>query len=193
MFLPQDAYVRQIARDDVAGDERLPRGAALLAWAIVLGVASLLLLVIVAAPLAASANHPLLAFGSYRAFAFLCHQIPERSFHFHDAPLAVCARCWGIYSGFALGALCYPLVASLRRPVMPARMWLLVAVIPTGIDFLLGFTGLWANTHWSRALTGALLGAVGARFVVAGALEISCSKRRALLSGNSSPTLLTKQ
>ena len=37
--------------------------------------------------------------------AVICHQISERSFHVDGAQLSVCARCLGIYAGFALGAV----------------------------------------------------------------------------------------
>src|SRR5437868_226418 len=112
--------------------------------------------------------HEVVSLFAYRVFAILCLQIPERSFYLDGQPLAVCARCFGIYAGFALGVVCYPLVRSLRRTDTPARLWLLLAALPTGVDFALGFTGLWANTHTSRALTGALLGAVAALYVVPG-------------------------
>ena len=63
---------------------------------------------------------------------------------------------------------------------MPARRWLLLAALPTSVDFLLGVTGLWANTHTSRALTGALVGAVAALYVVPGLnASIGAGRRRA--------------
>src|SRR5205085_7886478 len=93
-------------------------------------------------------------------------------------PLAVCARCAGVYAGVAVGVLCYPLVRSLARTDMPARRWLLLAALPMCVDFTLGLTGLWANTHTSRALTGALLGAVAALYVVPGLLDLSRLLRR---------------
>jgi len=37
----------------------------------------------------------------------------------------------------------------------------------------LGFLGLWENTHSSRFLTGALLGAVAVFYVVPGLIELS--------------------
>jgi len=35
----------------------------------------------------------------------ICHQRPERSYHFLAAQLPVCARCTGIYFGAAVGAI----------------------------------------------------------------------------------------
>lgn len=137
-------------------------------WSVCVLAAGAFLGLIVCAPLARTHGHGALAVFCYQVFQGLCHQIPARSFYLDGEPLAVCARCFGIYAGFALGVVCYPLVRSLRRTDTPARVWLLLAALPTGIDFMLGFTGLWANTHMSRALTGALLGAVAALYVVPG-------------------------
>ena len=41
----------------------------------------------------------------YRAGSVLCHQQAGRSFEYHGAQLAVCARCTGLYAGGAAGAL----------------------------------------------------------------------------------------
>jgi|SRR5205085_2410289 len=160
-----EQYVPQVAPARVGARVWLLWGAcvaAALAW---LGL-------IVGAPLMRARGHEVVALFAYRVFAILCHQIPERSFYLDGQPVAVCARCFGIYAGFALGVVCYPLVRSLRRTDTPARLWLLLAALPTGVDFALGFTGLWANTHTSRALTGALLGAVAALYVVPGLVAL---------------------
>ena len=147
---------------------RLLPSAASSLWLLCVAGAFAWLSLILGAPLLRARGHEALALFAYHVFAALCHQLPERSFYLAGQPLAVCARCFGIYAGFALGIVCYPLVRSLRRTDTPARLWLLLAALPTGVDFALGFTGLWANTHTSRALTGALLGAVAALYVVPG-------------------------
>jgi uncharacterized membrane protein len=134
---------------------------------------------IVAAPVAAGGGHETLAFVLYHGLSGVCHQMPERAFWVAGHPLAVCARCTGIYAGFTLIALLYPLVARpLATRGTPRREWLILALAPTTFDFTLGITGLWANTHLSRALTGAWLGAWLAFYVVPGVLEISRQRRR---------------
>ena len=180
MSLSRDIYVPQVAAIG-ADHSASPVGvistrAGLSAWGVTLAVALLLLLGILAAPFAAMAEQPLLALSLRRAFAFACHQIPDRSFHLGGVPLAVCARCWGVYCGFAAGVALHPLAArivagSFVTTDVPARRWLIFAALPTSIDFLLGFAGLWENTHWSRALTGALAGAGAACFVVPGVFD----------------------
>ena len=145
----------------------------LIVWGVAAGCALLLLALIFAAPSALSHRHPLIGSAIYQIFRPFCHQIPARSFYFEGHPLAVCARCSGLYIGFAVGALLYPLVRSLRRSDAPARAWLIAAALPTATDFALGFSGIWANTHLSRSVTGALLGAVVAFFVVPGLVDAS--------------------
>src|SRR5262245_24389943 len=41
----------------------------------------------------------------YQIGSLVCHQLPNRSFHFWGAQLPVCARCTGLYVGAALAAL----------------------------------------------------------------------------------------
>jgi uncharacterized membrane protein len=128
---------------------------------------------IIVAPVALAHGYNSSAFVLYQMFAKVCHQIPERAFSLEGHPLAVCARCTGIYFGFVAGVLVYPLVRSLRRGDAPARKWLFVAAAPALLDFALGFFGIWENTHWSRSVTGALLGAVAAFYVVPGLMDLS--------------------
>ncbi len=99
----------------------------------------------------------------YHAFSFVCHQIPERSLHLHGGPVALCHRCLGIGSGFAIGLLLTPLLAApLRRQIARGAQarWLMLGGFPTALDWLLGALGIWANTPTSRMLTGAVFGLV---------------------------------
>lgn len=138
------------------------------AAALVLGSVSL----VVIAPAARAGGHTLSAFFLYEMFGRVCHQLRERSFYLAGHPLAVCARCTGIYFGFAAGVLLYPLVRSLNRTDFPARRWLLLAAAPAALDFALGLSGVWENTHLSRALSGGLLGLAASFYVVPGALDL---------------------
>lgn len=138
--------------------------------------ATLLLVVlalIVAAPLLLAHGHELAGQAIYQAFSRACHQIPGRSFHVAGHPLAVCARCTGIYAGLTAGVLLFPLMRPLRSAQTPTRFWLLAAFVPTALDFSLGLFGIWHNTHLSRFVTGALLGAVAAFFIVPGLVDLS--------------------
>jgi len=151
-------------------------------WSVV-AVGSLIIMVMIAgAPLALARGHSLLALGIYGVFSRLCHQIPERSFFIAGHQFAVCARCTGLYGGFTVASLCYPLVRSLRRTDTPPRRWLFIAATPMAIDFFLGFFGIWENTHLSRFLTGALLGSVSVLYVMPGLINLSLKDWRQLLN-----------
>jgi len=135
------------------------------------------------APLALGYGHESSANILYEMFGRVCHQNPERAFYVGGHPLAVCARCTGIYLGFAMGVLAYPIVRSLRRVDAPARKWLIWAAVPTVLDFSLGFLGILENSHLSRWATGALLGGAAAFYVVPGLVDLSlmASRRSAVL------------
>jgi uncharacterized membrane protein len=94
----------------------------------------------------------------------------------------VCARCTGIYAGFTVATLGYPLLRSLARTDTPPRRWLFLAAVPLAIDFSLGFFGLWENTHLSRFLTGALLSSVAVFYIVPGLVDLRLSELRQVLS-----------
>ena len=167
MFVPASQYVRQCAPQ--TGTPRR----SIIVWAITAAVTLMFVSLVVIAPLAIANGHDFAALVIYRAFGKVCHQIPERSFYLAGHPFAVCARCTGIYFGFAAGVVLYPLVRSLKCGSAPARKWLLLAGLPAALDFTLGFTGVWENTHLTRSVTGALLGAVTAFYVVPGLMDLS--------------------
>ena len=145
----------------------------LLMWTILLTSSLLLIALIVGAPLAHSSGQGIIGGILYQAFSYVCHQQPERSFFIAGLPLAVCARCTGLYAGFALTTLLYPLFTSFRWSDPPERKWLFIAAAPLAIDFGLGLLGMWENTHWSRFLTGALLGGVVVFYVMPALVELS--------------------
>lgn len=145
----------------------------LVMWLLVAVGSLAVLATIVGAPLAVAAGHKRLAGTIYQTFSHLCHQQPERSFFIEGHPLAVCARCTGIYAGFAAGTILYPLLRSLRQIEAPARKWLFIAAAPLAIDFLFEFSGFGHNTHSSRMLTGALLGAVAVFYIMPGLVDLS--------------------
>lgn len=151
-------------------------------WAITATLMLAFVSTIVVAPVAEAHGYGSIALLIYTTFGKFCHQIPERSFFIDGHPFAVCARCTGIYTGAALGVFLYPLVRSLNRVDAPGRKWLLLALVPTAIDFSLGFFGILENTEWSRFLTGTLLGGVTAFYVVPGLMDLSrMYSERALL------------
>ncbi len=139
------------------------------------------LAVLVAAPYLPAAP----AAVTYLLGAQICHQIAERSFHLAGAQLPVCARCTGIYAGFAAGVVW----ASVSRRVAgsdptfpqrgqtpvekwgqtPARARVAIAALPTIVTLLAEWAGLWQTSNVTRAIAGAPLGGAVGLVVLAAA------------------------
>ena len=86
-------------------------------------------------------------------FDLHCHRDPARTLHWLGVPLAVCARCSGIYFGLGLGA-------ALRRPRLSPRalrFWMLGAAALMVVDIALEARGLHGSWSWLRLTTGMLL------------------------------------
>ena len=137
--------------------------AAVLAW----------LLLIFVPPLAKANGLTAIASPLYTFFGFICHQMPDRSFHVLGEKFGVCSRCFGVYFGLVFGFLIYPFWRRIDDIEPISRIWLFLSLVPIGVDWLLGVTGIWANTFTSRFLTGLLLGAACATFIVPATVEIT--------------------
>ncbi len=85
-------------------------------------------------------------------FARLCHQDPARSFWIAGVPVAVRARCLGVYAGAAVGAF-------LRMPRVVAIRFLALALALNLFDIATEAAGLHGNWMWARAGVGTVLGA----------------------------------
>jgi uncharacterized membrane protein len=151
----------------------VPTRRPLLFWAVSVAIVTSLVSLILVAPLAAASGHGEIAGAIYHGFSVFCHQRPDRSYFIDGHQFGVCSRCTGIYAGFALTLLGYPLVRSLRTTTTPALKWLVFAALPLLIDFSLTFFGIWENTHTSRLVTGLLLGSVAVFYVMPGISDLS--------------------
>ena len=109
-------------------------------------------------PLAAHLNCPVTPF-LYSFFSPVCHQISERCFHLFAEPVAVCARCLGLYCGFWFGLAVLPLMPGLCRRLLGRPRLILLFTIPMGLDLLLD------NTHASRYFSGLIASFPVAPFV----------------------------
>ncbi|MFQ6037614.1 MAG: DUF2085 domain-containing protein [Candidatus Aminicenantales bacterium] len=94
----------------------------------------------------------------YSVFSPVCHQNPARCFWAFGFPLAVCARCFGIYSGFFLGVCVYPLVRGFSPPPLPHVRTLIFATAPIAIDTAGNILTLWSTPGLLRFFTGLLWG-----------------------------------
>lgn len=95
----------------------------------------------------------------------ICHQISDRSFDVAGAQLPVCARCVGMYAGFAASfaalnlrrvraRLCEWATGETRR----LRLLAVASGVPTLATVGLEWTGFWQPSNFTRAGAGALLG-----------------------------------
>ena len=98
-----------------------------------------------------------------------CHQIADRCLDLGFGPMAVCARCFGLYLGGTLALLW----TTLRnRSGRPRPIWLAVVAVPTVIDFAAGQLGLPSMGNWARFGTALPLGLVAGLFFGDALLEI---------------------
>ena len=81
----------------------------------------------------------------------ICHQLPTRTPHLFDEPLAACHRCMGLYLGFTIGVAAWPRLPALACKLVANPRWVAAFLAPLAIDW-----ALFANTAASRFTTGAL-------------------------------------
>jgi uncharacterized membrane protein len=127
---------------------------------------------IIAPPLMHAAGLHATAIVLRAMFAPLCHQVAERSFLIGGEPMAVCARCTGAYVGFLLGSLCLVVCAGVNRnrcgdgQRVPSAALLMLAALPSALDWLVERSGLQSANAVSRALTASVFGTVCVLYVL---------------------------
>jgi uncharacterized membrane protein len=133
-------------------------------------------LIYFSAPLCSSIGHQRSASLIYRFFSPLCHQLDSRSFSLFGHPLAVCARCTGIYLGFLAGLII--LLLALKEPLkrVPRRGYLFLFLAPAVLDFLLGISGIYASPGVLRSFTGFMLGLILPFYIMPGICEIGSQR-----------------
>ena len=108
----------------------------------------------------------------YAVFSPLCHQIPSRCFWMAGEPLAVCARCLGVYSGFLLGICLYPILkgfSSLNLPKNKVFIWL---SLPIAVDTAGNLFMLWETSDWLRFGFGVVWGSIFPFYLIPGLADI---------------------
>jgi len=95
----------------------------------------------------------------YSFFRPLCHQLPDRSFHWLGHPLAVCHRCTGLYVGFLAGLLLAGSAARFRSFLAARPRIITLFALPLVVDVFL------PNSPLSRFSTGLLAASPIAFFV----------------------------
>lgn len=108
----------------------------------------------------------------YALYSPVCHQIPSRCFHLFGQPLAACARCLGIYSGFLVGLGIFPLFQGFRRLRLPRTATFLFVSAPIVFDTLGNFVRLWTTPNSLRFATGLLWGTILPFYFVPGIADL---------------------
>lgn len=126
---------------------------------------------------APAARTPQLSAATYLAGSLICHQQPERSFHYAGAQYPVCARCLGLYLGAVLGVAAWGAFSGMRTCARPrarhtldnnaARRMLIVAAVPTAVTVALAWAGVADASNTIRAALAVPLGAAIAATVAA--------------------------
>ena len=80
---------------------------------------------------------------------FICHRIPERSFHWNETQFLVCARCSGIYLSIVLTIVSVPLH---NVSFNGAIKTIVISALLNGISTLMPFN------NEMRLIAGALIG-----------------------------------
>ena len=89
-------------------------------------------------------------------FRLFCHGIPERCFVLWHVPMPICARCTAIYAGFALAIVVFFLLPRMRERA--ARIVLVIAIVPLGVDGLTQLLRFRESTNELRLATGLAAG-----------------------------------
>ncbi|MBN1633262.1 MAG: DUF2085 domain-containing protein [Ignavibacteria bacterium] len=106
----------------------------------------------------------------YGFFSPLCHQSADRCFFIDGNKFAVCSRCFGIYTGFLVGTVLYPLFYRKNFLKMPGLFLLAFAAFILALDVALDWFGFFKNTFLSRSVTGGFIGIITAFFIIPGLL-----------------------
>ena len=104
------------------------------------------------APYFSAGGYSLSVLAIFWFFSPVCHQDPARSFWILGAPVAVCARCLGIYLGAAVGAW----IPARRRALLLALAVAAAANLAEWVTEAAGLHGDWMSV---RFVLGFLLGA----------------------------------
>ncbi|XRO77580.1 DUF2085 domain-containing protein [Methanocaldococcus sp. 10A] len=108
----------------------------------------------------------LISFYIYTIYSPICHQLPQRSYFIFNHKMAVCARCFGIYTGVLIGMLIYPFIKKLNDSKLPHKKYLIISLIPMAIDGTTQLIGLRESFNELRFITGFIAGFVSVFYML---------------------------
>lgn len=138
------------------------------------------IILIFMAPVLKSLNNPLNAF-IYSIFSPICHQNPSRCFYFNGHPLAVCTRCLGIYFGFFMATVFFPLVNRFKSVRPPKNQIFYVFSFPIVMDTFGNLFNLWHTADWLRFVIGFTWGILLPFYFIVGISELFMSRKHFFL------------
>lgn len=106
-------------------------------------------------PLGVKCGQPIMADWLYEVFSASCQQQPTRTFWILGYPMALCARCIGVYLGFSSGAL----YCSIQQQRVTLSGFVIVVLVTVAFgEKLLEWSNLWLANNTVRLLSGIGLG-----------------------------------
>ena len=125
-------------------------------------------LLLTTAPLLAEGGSKMHIFSTMIRFFFspICHQQASRSIQVMGHPLAVCARCSGLYFGFFIGLCMYPLFMKIGEQRLPNRWILITVALLTAIEFIFSQFNIIQMGMLFRFSSALLLGCVLPFFIL---------------------------
>lgn len=98
----------------------------------------------------------------YRAGDSQCHQKENRTIILNGNQMPFCARCVAIYTFMAIGVglTVFPRMPRYDQMNDLKWYWLILALVPIGIDGVGQILGYWESTNLVRFVTGGLCGLV---------------------------------
>jgi uncharacterized membrane protein len=98
----------------------------------------------------------------YSAGDSQCHQRENRTIILNDNQMPFCARCVAIYTFMAIGVALtvFPRIPRYDQVNELKWYWLILALVPIGIDGVGQLMGFWESTNLIRFITGGLCGLV---------------------------------
>ncbi|MFH1424842.1 MAG: DUF2085 domain-containing protein [archaeon] len=90
-------------------------------------------------------------------FKYVCHQMPERCYHFCEEPLHICSRCLGVYSGFLVSFLIMLFFYGFFS-LNTNSIWLILFFYPMAFDWVTQYFKLRKSDNDIRFVSGYLGG-----------------------------------